>query len=927
MTVDHRYTTAFPTSSPNPSGWTSSADQPVHVIELSVNGSTLFIGGEFFSVGGRSQTNIAALSASNGIARSWDPNIADNTTVEVMALSSDGTSLYIGGDFTEIDGNTRSRVAKLNTVDASLTTWNPVVEGNEGSSVKTMALANLGVPVRAVAVEPGNSNIVYAGTESGLYKSTDGGTGWATANEGLASQLIFDILIDPNTPSTLYVATWEGGIFKSTNRGENWTAANNGLTHLNARTLAMAADSSLIFAGTESFSETEGGIYKSEDGGSSWSLKAVANVLSVAVDPNNKDILYAGTSNGLFVSENGGEDYSDRSDGLEETTVNDVVVSTDIVESDSDDDSEANNSTIYVANGTSVHKSTNAGEDWIRARSGLPNATVVKLAIDPNNTQRLYASTLGQGIFKVDDIGVGDTDEDGDDDGIRWTDANTGVENPIVYSLAVDPTNSSTVYAGTSLSLIFKSTDGGDNWVEAHEGIPNDILYIGGDFTGYIAALDTMSSATEYFLNWPANSTNSVNALHLTEDNNTLYAGGAFTSIGGQPRNRIAALNTADAKATEWAPSVDDNDGVVEAIDLTSDERQLYLGGSFARVESTARSNLAAVNTATPTVTDWNPVADNTVESLLVTNHDNLVFAAGSFLNIGGQARAHLASLRTTVSTNNATVWAPDPDKPISGGNAIVNNGLTIYIGGQFKRIHQRSNPSLAVYAFQSPDGSADPLGRPFNVAQTIELRCKDNSNTRCDNKFFTADENLDEATWTTYTVPFTLDTTTTLSFYVEDDEGTRSDTVTDTYIFDYADPTISGQLRDGTYPVTQVAPLICNDGDLSDSAVSGCAEVFYTTDGSTPAFQELFDSTRNIVTYEPSGTSKLYTEPVAILIDTELRFMSIDEAGNSSEVGVSRFKIVRGEGGGTIGALTFVLLLVTYSLRTYRTRKWKCYN
>jgi len=39
----------------------------------------------------------------------------------------------------------------------------------------------------------------------------------------------------------------------------------------------------------------------------------------------------------------------------------------------------------------------------------------------------------------------------------------------------------------------------------------------------------------------------------------TVYAGGSFTAIGGQPRNRLAALDAATGTATAWDPNVDDS--------------------------------------------------------------------------------------------------------------------------------------------------------------------------------------------------------------------------------------------------------------------------------------------------------------------------------------------------------------------------------
>src|SRR5207302_7508661 len=82
-------------------------------------------------------------------------------------------------------------------------------------------------------------------------------------------------------------------------------------------------------------------------------------------------------------------------------------------------------------------------------------------------------------------------------------------------------------------------------------------LYVGGDFTSiggqarsHVAALDTSGKATS----WNPDANDDVDALAVKGP--TVYAGGQFTSIGGRPRNRIAALDTS-GKATSFDPDPD----------------------------------------------------------------------------------------------------------------------------------------------------------------------------------------------------------------------------------------------------------------------------------------------------------------------------------------------------------------------------------
>jgi hypothetical protein len=77
-----------------------------------------------------------------------------------------------------------------------------------------------------------------------------GGGIWAPANTGLPSVFVRSLVIDPQTPSTIYAGT-SGGVFKSTNGGGNWVPANGGLVVLAVLTLAMDPHNpATLYAGT-----------------------------------------------------------------------------------------------------------------------------------------------------------------------------------------------------------------------------------------------------------------------------------------------------------------------------------------------------------------------------------------------------------------------------------------------------------------------------------------------------------------------------------------------------------------------------------------------------------------------------------------------------------------------------------------------------
>ena len=88
------------------------------------------------------------------------------------------------------------------------------------------------------------------------------------------------------------------------------------------------------------------------------------------------------------------------------------------------------------------------------------------LVLDPTNPSTLYAGTFGHGAFKSTDSGA------------NWVAINNGLTIPfvIVVALVIDPTNTSTLYAGISGRGVFKSTDRGANWVAINNGLTNPFV-------------------------------------------------------------------------------------------------------------------------------------------------------------------------------------------------------------------------------------------------------------------------------------------------------------------------------------------------------------------------------------------------------------------------------------------------------------------
>ena len=169
------------------------------------------------------------------------------------------------------------------------------------------------------------------------------------------------------------------------------------------------------------------------------SIRALSNlaVLTLAVDPQNPDKLYAGTNGGgVFKSNNGGADWVSINSGL---TAPGLTVQSLAIE-------QGNPNKLYA--GTKyggVYRSSDSGDNWTPADSGINYSPVLAIVIDRTNTAIVYAGASG-GVFKSTDGGA------------NWVSINSRLNNLTVLSLAINPVNSNQLFAGT-FGSVQKTTD------------------------------------------------------------------------------------------------------------------------------------------------------------------------------------------------------------------------------------------------------------------------------------------------------------------------------------------------------------------------------------------------------------------------------------------------------------------------------------
>src|SRR6185369_5899111 len=89
--------------------------------------------------------------------------------------------------------------------------------------------------ITSMVIHPTEPSTVYAGTSSGVFKTTNGGRTWTAINNGLSNRNVTAMVINPSTPATLYIAIAGfqtiTGVYKTTDGGANWIRHSNGIVH------------------------------------------------------------------------------------------------------------------------------------------------------------------------------------------------------------------------------------------------------------------------------------------------------------------------------------------------------------------------------------------------------------------------------------------------------------------------------------------------------------------------------------------------------------------------------------------------------------------------------------------------------------------------------------------------------------------------
>jgi photosystem II stability/assembly factor-like uncharacterized protein len=357
--------------------------------------------------------------------------------------------------------------------------------------------------VLAVAVDPIQPKIVYAGTAAGgIFRSTDGGAHWNSINRGLPSfggqySVVRALQVDPQAPHRIFAAT-ALELYLSRDRGATWEKWPAPVSSL----VVAPSDGRVMYGlrGSDALRSTDGGrtwermeiyasdisalavhptspetvwaavdnrysrptLWRSDDGGRHWDVIWInRRIRRLFVDVRDPESLWAGVEGGILRIFDRGAHRQ-----FFPVSVGEEVMSLAFDPTDRRVLYAGTGWNVWTTSGYpgrqgGVWRSTDRGRTWQQEVRGMI-ATEVQAVVAPA-PDRIVAALLGRGPVL------------GDGRGSPWAAGDHGIERDI-HDLLADSADPDILWAATR-DGVFRSEDGGQTWTAASEGLtPHPIL-------------------------------------------------------------------------------------------------------------------------------------------------------------------------------------------------------------------------------------------------------------------------------------------------------------------------------------------------------------------------------------------------------------------------------------------------------------------
>ena len=292
--------------------------------------------------------------------------------------------------------------------------------------------------VRCLLPDPRDSRAVFAGAETGLFRSDDCGTHWHRINCELNAYAIWKLAVDPKHPDIMYAGTGSptrAAFFRSSNGGKSWEKTSlemppkcSGVSRPRMLTIAIDPDDvSDVWVGVE-----EGGLFRTRDGGDTWKR----------IDAN-------------------------RPGGVRNSDVHSIAVL------------RGPPKTVVVMVVNAIYTSVDDGDTWtetnVLEKFGIYYSRV--LAPKPGSDQEIFMG-IGDGTPGSTSLFLRSNDR-----GATWVNAPFPVQpNSTIWAIGTNASNPNLLLAGTKYGNLFRSNDGGYSWRKEWREFPEitDVTWLAG---------------------------------------------------------------------------------------------------------------------------------------------------------------------------------------------------------------------------------------------------------------------------------------------------------------------------------------------------------------------------------------------------------------------------------------------------------------
>jgi photosystem II stability/assembly factor-like uncharacterized protein len=381
--------------------------------------------------------------------------------------------------------------------------------------------SNIGGRITTMAISQQNPNIIYIGAaDGGVLKTTNAGVNWTALTDHLPSLSMGAVAVDPTNDNIVYAGTGEAnssgdsydgmGMFKSTDGGVSWFSIGLEQTRHIGKIIIDPTNTSILYVaamGTLYTGNSWRGVYKSTNAGNSWSRVLFVNdttgVVDLAINPQNTNILLAaawqrrrgpegrlyvgGVHTGIYRTTDAGASWTLLTNGLPAPAPNVGRPAVAI--------SPSHPHIAYVAyaddpgNFFGCYKTTDGGDTWTRTNDAALSSLYSnfgwyfgKLFVHPRNPDSVIV--FGVSIGKTSNGGA------------SWTMQSTSHADN--HALAFHPTDGMKIFVGNDGGFCW-TTNGGASWTRQSD----QDLYI-----------------TQFYAGWISH-TNPNNRMGGTQDNGT----------------------------------------------------------------------------------------------------------------------------------------------------------------------------------------------------------------------------------------------------------------------------------------------------------------------------------------------------------------------------------------------------------------------